>query len=330
MAYQTGTSANADQLLDALRVFAVANGWTQLRWAPDGTGQTLSLAKGGLYVHLRSAVNERLSTRYNTITGIWLIGSTGFDAGKPWWDQPGSIVNASYVSNTTSYRAEACGLFEVGTANTYHLLSAATPELIMCVAEVSPGVYHHLAFGELTKFGSYGGGAFVSGAFGPDAYTYTYSGFNDYVFGYDHDRHFGLPFNDYKYYGGANFVLAEVDGATDWHSVCKDWALTGKRAKALWERGTGTPRDSLARYWWGHVPNTLNGVTPMLPFYLFVARPSGFFSPFGHTAHLRYLNITHYAPAEAFALGAEQWMAFPAHSKNGKSGVHGYAVRLIP
>jgi len=83
MAYQTGTSANPDQLLDALRVFAVANGWTQLRWAPDGTGQTLSLAKGGLYVHLRSAVNERLSTRYNTITGIWLIGSTGFDAGKP-------------------------------------------------------------------------------------------------------------------------------------------------------------------------------------------------------------------------------------------------------
>ena len=66
-----------------------------------------------------------------------------------------------------------------------------------------------------------------------------------------------------------------MDGATDWHSVCKDWALTGKRAKALWERGTGTPRDSLARYWWGHVPNTLNGVTPMLPFYLFVARPSG-------------------------------------------------------
>lgn len=68
----------------------------------------------------------------------------------------------------------------------------------------------------------------------------------------------------------------------------------------------------------------------MLPFYLFVERPSGFFSPFGHTAHLRYLNITHYAPAEAFALGAEQWMAFPAHSKNGKSGLHGYAVRLIP
>jgi len=43
MAYQTGTAATPDQLLDALRVFAVANGWTQLHWAPSGTGQALSL-----------------------------------------------------------------------------------------------------------------------------------------------------------------------------------------------------------------------------------------------------------------------------------------------
>lgn len=326
MAYQTGTATNPDQLLDALRVFAVANGWTQLRWVTDGTGNTLSLTKDGLYVHLRSAVNERLATRYNYITGIWLIGSTGFDAGRPWWNQPGSIVNESYAGYTTSDRAEACGLFGMSAANIYHLFSAATPELIMCVAEVSPGVYHYIAFGELTKFGSYGGGAFVSGTSGSGYYIGAY---NDYIFDSNIDRYGGIPFNDYKYYG-MTFVRCMVDSVDTWFSVCQASPLTGKRAKAMWEGGVSTPRNSLAYNWWGHTPNTLNGVTPMIPFYVFVQRPSGFFSPFGFTPHLRYINITHYAPTEVFALGSEQWMVFPGYSKNYKSGVHGYAVRYIP
>lgn len=328
MAYQTGIAANPDQLLDALRVFAVANGWMQLRWAPDGTGQTLSLSKGGLYVHLRSAVNERLSNRYKYVTGIWLIGSTGFDANKPWWDQPGSIVNSFNAQYSDSRRADACGLFEVSTANTYHMFSAAAPDMIMCVAEVLPGVYHHIAFGELTKFGSYSGGAFVSGAFGSDAYIYNPTGIPNYIFGnngYGGDNHFGLPFNDYKD-RGSNYVFVN----TNWYSICRINPNTGLLAKSMWEFGENSSNFSLAYPWWNCVPNILNGITPMLPFYIFIERPNGFFSPFGYTPYLRYLDITHYSPAEIFALGTEQWMAFPAHSKNVHSGVHGYAVRYIP
>lgn len=325
MAYQTGSATSPDQLLDALRVFAVANGWTQLRWASEGTGKTLSLQKGGLYFHLRSAVNEKISTRYANITGIWLTGSTGFDAANPWWYQPGTIVNSSYSGYTDSRRAEACGLFNVGSTNTYHLFSAAAPDMIALVVEVAPGIYHHLAFGELVKFGVYGGGAFVTGSFGSDGYISTST--SDYVFGYGNDRHYGLPFNDYKN-GGASFVLAEADSVTNWYAVCNSWPLTGKRAKSIWEAGTITESNSLAYRWWSSAPNTLNGVTPMIPFYLFVERPGGFFSPFGYTPHLRYLNITNYSPAEQFSIGSDQWMAFPAHSKNNKSGVHGYAVRM--
>jgi len=326
MAYISGTSATPHQLLDALRVFAVNNGWTELRFDPDVTGHSLSLSKSGLYFHLCSVLYDQLSSRYGFVTGIWLIGSTGFDVNKSWWDQPGSIVNPNYVNYNTRYRAEACGLFEVSTFNTYHLFSASSPELIMLVVEVSPGVYHHLAFGELTKFGNYDGGAFVSGSFVSDAYIYTYP--NDYIFGYASDRHFGLPFNDFKSYGG-NFILANVDGAMNWYSVCSISPLTGKRAKAIWEKGMSTTNNSLARNWYERVPNTLNGITPTIPFYLFVERPSGFFSPFGYTDHLRYINITNYAPTEVFTLGNEQWMVFPAHSKNVHSGLHGYAVRLI-
>ena len=321
MAYQTGTATTPDQLLDALRVFAVANGWTELRWSPSGAGQQLSLSKGSLYVHLKSAVNERLRSGYSNVTGIFLTASTAWDSAQPWNNQPGTIRD-------TSNRIEACGLYEVSAANTYHLFALTAPEMILLVAEVSPGVYHHLAFGELAKFGAYAGGLFVSGAYGSDGYTYTYSGYTDYVFGYNVDRHAGLPFNDYKYYG-QNFLKATVDGFDGWFSVCSNSPKTGKRARALFEAGSNS-NASLGRMWFSRVPNTLNGVAPMVPFYLFVERPDGFFSPFGYTPHLRYLNITHYAPAETFQLGAEQWMAFPAHSKNGKSGVHGYAVRKVP
>ncbi len=320
MAYQTGAASNPTQLLDALRVFAVANGWTELRWNANGAGYQLSLTKNGLYFHLGSAVNEALRSGYSAVTGIFLTSSAGFDSAQPWNNQPGTLRN-------TSGQIEACGLYEVGASNTYHLFAAVSPDMILLAAEISPGVFHHLAFGDLSKYGAYAGGAFVTGSFGSDAYTYSYTGFNDYVFGYPYDRRGGLPFNDYKGYG-QSFVRGTVDAVDAWFSVCQNSPLTGKRAKATWEEGLGTPRNSLARYWWGHVPNTLNGVTPMIPFYVFVERPSGFFSPFGYTPHLRYLNITNYQPAEQFVIGTDQWAVFPAHSKNGKSGLHGYAVRV--
>lgn len=325
MAYQTGTASNPNQLLDALRQFAVANGWTQLRWAPDGAGQTLSLSKGGLYANLRSATNERLSSRYGYITGIWLMGSTGFDAGKAWWDQPGTIVNANYSGYTDSRRADACGLFNVSASNTYHLFAASSPDMILLVAEVSTGVYHHLAFGELAKYGAYSGGAFVTGSFRSDAYIETST--SDYIFGTGGDRHGGLPFNDYKS-SGPSFVRAAVDATNTWFSICSSTPLTGKRGMSIWNDGTGTPMNSLAYRWWESAPNTLNGVTPMIPFLIFVERTGGMFSPFGYTPHLRYLDITNYSPCEQFSIGPDQWMAFPAHSKNNKSGVHGFAVRV--
>ena len=329
MAYQTGTAANPDQLLDALRVFAIAQGWSPLRWASDGSGQILSLSKAGIFVHLCSAHDARLSSRYNAVTGLWLTGATGFANDQPWWNQPGGIHHAGDAHNASSERAEACGLFGVGSATTYHMFAATEPDLLMLVAEVAPGIYHHLAFGQLATFGKTGGGAFVSGAFGSDDHLYLYSGTGDALFSYAYDHHAGLPFNDYKAYGSANGVLAEVDGALQWYSVCSGDPVTGKRAKSLWENGPNASSISWGRCWHSHVPNTLNGVTPMLPFTVFVERPSGFFSPFGYTPHLRYLNITHYAPAERFILGHESWMAFPAHSKHGNSGVHGYAVRLV-
>jgi hypothetical protein len=327
MTYQTGVAATPTQLLDALRVFAVGNGWSEGRWAAHGTGFQLSLSKNGAFFHLRSAVNESLRVNYlSPVTGIFLTAASGFDAAQPWYNQPGTIRSTAVIPpSVPTGNLEVVGLYEVSTVNTYHLFAATDPDQIVLVVETAPGVFHQLAFGALAKHGNYPGGEFVTGSFGSDGYTYTSTA--DRLFGYNSDRHGGLPFNDFKT-GGLGFVRATLESLDSWFSVCQSAPLTGRRAKSLWEAGVATPNNSLARPWWGYAPNTLNGITPMIPHLLFVERPSGFFSPFGFTPHLRYLNITHYAPGESFVLGAEQWMTFPGHSKNAFSGAHGYAVRM--
>ena len=84
MAYLTGSAAGPSPLLDALRVFAVTNGWTELRWGASGTGQQLSLQKGGQFVHLHSAVNEALRSGHQAVSGIFVVGADGFNAAQPW------------------------------------------------------------------------------------------------------------------------------------------------------------------------------------------------------------------------------------------------------
>lgn len=322
MAYQNGIATTPNQLLDALRTFAVANGWTESRWGAITTGYQLSLTKNGIHAHLHSATNESLRSSLETVTGLFLTGSTGFDAALDWKNQTGK-------PQKTDGSVLACGLFNVSDSNAYHLFAASNPDMIMLVVEVSPGVFHQLAFGALTQYAAAtsGGGAFVTGSFGVDDYVYDYPGFTDMIMTYPYDRHVGFPFNDGKSGGSGAMVLVEVDAATRWFSVCKESPDTGIRCKALFESGVDG-YGSLAYPWWKNIPNTINGVTPMIPFYLSVERPGGYFSPFGYAPHLRYLNMTHYQPGDRFTIGTDEWMVFPGHSRNTKSGVHGYAVRV--
>src|SRR5687768_10931312 len=132
MAYLTGSATGPSQLLDALRIFAVAHGWQELRWGPSGAGQQLSLQRADQFVHLRSAVNEPLRAGYAAVSGIFLVGADGFDAAQHWDNQPGMTRN---VNN----RVEACGLYRVTAPSTYHLLSSGAPVQLTLVAEVAPG-----------------------------------------------------------------------------------------------------------------------------------------------------------------------------------------------
>ena len=49
MAFQTGTATDHDDLLNIIRVFAVAQGWTQNGWSVVGSGHRLHLEKSGQF-----------------------------------------------------------------------------------------------------------------------------------------------------------------------------------------------------------------------------------------------------------------------------------------
>jgi hypothetical protein len=311
MAYDTGSATGPTQILDAFRVFAVANGWTQNRWAADGAGQTLSISKGSIYANLRSIVNETLLS-FNNRTGVLLNCSTGYDSGQPWTNQPGKCQR-------TNGTAVAVGAIGVTSSNTYHLFAASSPDLLVLVIEVSPGQFTWLHFGDLTKFGSWNGGILFGGKDCIDS-------FNNVVVTENL-----CPTGGHQF--ASALIHAEVDGSLLWRTViARDSAfwITGYQAFGGFSNLHGSFTDThygFAGEWSIAAPNQLNGVTPMIPMYVFAPRPSNYRSPLGYLPHLCYMRIDNYAPGETFSLGSEQWMAFPTISKGGASGMNGFAVR---
>jgi hypothetical protein len=84
MAYDTGSASGVAQLLDALRVFLLAQGWTVNLFGDDGAGKRLHVQKGSdTFVNFRAAVGEFMGSadleNASTNNALWMNGSTGYN-----------------------------------------------------------------------------------------------------------------------------------------------------------------------------------------------------------------------------------------------------------
>ena len=134
MAYQTGTFSTLEQLLDALRVFAEANGWTTDTFANFRGGKWLGHHNAdGVYLHWYSANNVPINPysdngKYagNNLTRIVLHPATGYTPSvHPAW-QPGVAVTASgsvYYSATAGRQTLNSG--RINTSGQYHFVAAS-------------------------------------------------------------------------------------------------------------------------------------------------------------------------------------------------------------
>jgi hypothetical protein len=162
MAYQTGTTDGAADLLAKLETFASANGWT----IDDSVGSNkFALSKNSIYVSFRYDATATTGDQYASIHQA--LGHTpGNDPGAhP--DDSGSGYNATSSVAAALLSRERHVNIKRSTdelANTYYFFEQdASPAYIHCVIARTDRTHAHFGFGELEKFGTWTGGEYCYG-----------------------------------------------------------------------------------------------------------------------------------------------------------------------
>jgi len=359
MAYQTGTSTGPDDLLDKLRVWLVANGWTQNGWADDnttyhtwtglvGTGKRLHVQKTAadstvMYFNLRSVNRGVIFEDHNDdssiesygkyqaeVTGLAINGSTGYNGSNAWDYQPGSPVGSS------SYSWGACMTELSLTAIPAYYFWQDGDTVVVCV-EYQSGKFQWLAFGCLDKSGAgaYTGGQFFSGSL--CGYYPSEQLLNTTSYAVYYNRTLFFCHNENWYGTGA--VYLNIDSAAGWRSI----GYQGSSSSALYNREALAPGvrpndaspsylnyNTLCSFFWSRAPNHYNALSPFVPLYVVGKRSNGNWSLLGWPKSLRMLNAFYHDPGAEYTLGSDVWMIFPCHAKSDADGGRmGFAVKKV-
>lgn len=311
MAFQTGTASSFINLLDALRLFATTNGWTQNQWTAVGADQWLNLQKGTI------VANWLAST-----TQVQIKGALSYSGAAAWNAQPGT--------HTPTPRIRDGWYGAVTWPVTYWFLLHTAPDDIVVVVRYQPTRFLYFTVGQLTKYGTYTGGEYYAASsehatVGNDAAdgaglgAQWPSGANYAGLFWGRKEHSG--------YGANPDVLhAEVDSFT--------WGGTEQNF------GSGDPDQAIQFFAIASIHtyplhlrllSAFNGLTTLQPIWVHVRRPDGLWSPVGRVEHLRYANVANHNPADVISIGGQQWILFPWTEKGGpgdSAGQHyGYAVK---
>lgn len=297
MAYETGISTSLFDLLDKIRLFAIAQGFTQNEFTVvDSTVKRLFMQKdtsngGGLTFYFGIAA---VVTADSTITEIQMKGATGYTPGGTVGGQPGSPSLYAIMNRVGN-----------GPYVAYHLFSNAAGDYVHCVLEYSAGFFSHLVFGQLDKFGSYAGGHYC------DA---TYIGTN----ANDHDYY--LSTWSSPLFDGWG-VSPSSRGHVSANLESNIWRMfAGSSGSSSTFDAYGNGRAGLtSRLLVGSQPNTLNLATPLIPIYIFTdigGTSSGNRTPLGVVKDLRLVWMESFAAGQEVVLGSDTWMVFPIYRRS--------------
>lgn len=287
MAYQTGVSGSVNDFMTALLTFASANGFTVGPTWTDAGNPQVTLLKDGIY----------FTFAYNA-TQVGMNTATSLSGSGTLQSQPGAAAVSMLINPIT------------GPHISYHFFCDG--EVCNAVAEVATNVFSHLNFGFVTKNGSWGGGAFVTGT---NTTTSGVAGAKGVLSGYN-----VIPFNtvsisiggsmppnrshlrsDIVSVGGISGLGSDIAGSTN-SSFNKGWLSDGG----------GRPLVQAS-------PNAFNGRSVIVPITLIQASigVSGPYYQLGHVPNAGILNI---ATIEPKAIVNTDWMVFPIGQKGASGG----------
>lgn len=294
MAYESGSATSRDDLLDKIRGFALANGWTVNGWADDGGGKRLHIQKGTLCFNFRSGSNEPIFGYYS-MTGICMNGSSGYDGAQPWYSQPGHTASTSGGAWGVSIVAVS------GTIPAYHFFTLGSSGICI-VVEYQVGKYKWLVLGELDKAyaGNYSGGQFISGSDGADNY----------------ERNIVLSFDSGTNWRSSFGVYLDIDGQTGKWRGNDAISGTGRLAQPhgmFTTNMTSVFQLSITAALQRSSYNAFTGLTALIPIYITAERDGGFYSYVGKVPNMRLLNIRGLSPGDEITLGSDTWKVFPVY-----------------
>lgn len=327
--FETGASTGVNDLIDKVRVFALANGWTVNQFGADGNGFRLHLQLGSdTFFNLRSLVNERAQNNINiegALYGLACNGSTGYSSGQPWYSQPGAPANTTVAPNTDRFPYGLEGIS--GSIAAYYLF--ARSNMIYLVVEYVTGNYQWLMFGKVDKLGSWAGGQLYAASANMHQPTYIASGnARDTFFGEWPWAHGDLRLNP------LGMMYGTVDGNTGWIPAQNGAAMNPATAHFA---------DSIALQSLivTNAANQFNTLPVLLPVSVQITRDgtaawidSPNFSIEAYLPDIYFCNLRTLVPGQVLSVSTQDFRVFPFRAKsvtgitnNNNSGWFGFAIQ---
>lgn len=301
MAYQTGTATSQEDFLSKLFTFATANGWTQDQFSSGS--KEAAMHRNSIYV----------SFRWDATVGggISIHQALGYVGGESPGDHTNDSGNGKKTGTpiNTERRVDRIGN---GPFTNHWFFSDSV--YLYAVLEYAPGLYRHVAFGELEKYGTWTGGEFAFG------HTWW-----DNDVGRDDPRStaHSLPFDaastlTQNEQGTIHAESLPDEGGSSKWAVCGGFNLTlvgtdgdsNDRVNVFGGARSGPLTVSLS--WIPANPN--NGYVPLIPIPVFYHRetsPDKEWRLLGYAPGLRVINIRNIQPQEEFTVGSDTWKCFP-------------------
>lgn len=319
MSYETGGATGPNDLLDKIRVFALALGWTVDYFGARTSGssnQALLINQGGVFLGFVSDV----TTAGTADDPAGYLGSFTY---------PGPYVNTTDKADQANRTVLTFANKMPGPFQAYHLFGTAT--YLHAVVEAQPGSFRHIGAGTLAKAGAVTSGAYSFGS----RWNYNAAYVNSIVSGYH-----AIPWDGFRnasLWRGTG-LRVDKDGVSPQNIELMDSASDVGALAGGWAGFYGTGNDHAATPVRGLMalkPSDLTGRAPLFPLIVSVFRPSSFVSLVGAAPDIRVVRMDNLSPGDAVTLGPDTWRVFPVIRKNGasgqeNSGLYGFAYRVVP
>lgn len=331
MAHQNGTANDPVDLLDKLRIFAAANGWTihnfGARPAGATAGQALQLSKA------------QLSATFVTLSAAGTVFNPG--------PMVGSYVHDAYVSGSgTENQANGSPIsYTNGMAGPYQAYDFFTGQgangpYLYAVVETSAGLFKHFGIGVLDAIGTLLPGTFNVNSNWQHATSYV----SNIASGAHSIPWQGSETSNPNGFNNNGAAYSGIQIRADADTLSPKWYLSTRQNGAsnvyVPRRMVGGPiysapstPEQVTLALQTSSASQRTGRTTLVPTLMLGERTGGQYSPLGSGPGVRWVQLDYLDPGAVLTIGTDQWKVFPVARKNGTGGapnsqLYGFAYKM--